>query len=132
MKILPSNMGDGVHRVDAVAVICGQDINVCICGGTHHHIGACALGIARQSLSDQAKTSASVSVLTATGHKEDELAKKAAHRLSAAFGCRTCVSVGLHIDNANQEDIRLLCGNFEEILIIVEKQICDALKTHDT
>lgn len=131
MKALHSGAGSGIHRVDAVAFVCGPDLNVCICGGTHPHVGACALGIPRRSLRDESKGSASVSVLTVVGHKEDEVVRRAAHRLAAALGCRVSVSAGLHVDDASTEDIRLLLNNFEEAVADVEKQARLALGCHD-
>lgn len=127
MNVLQFSAGREKHRVNAIVIICGTDLNVCICGGTHHHIGACALGIPRSSLKDRTKTSASVSVFTAVGHKEDDLARHATHHLTTIFGCRVTVSAGLHIDNATQEDIQLLEHNFWMVLSDVEKQVCDVV-----
>jgi len=104
--------GTGIHQVAVTALLCGPDINVCILGGTHPHIGASALGLPRASLKDANVRSTSVSVLTVINHKEDELARDAAHKLTSAFGCITSVQAGLHIDNASPDDIKLLWENY--------------------
>lgn len=126
MTVLYSETGSGKYVMEAVIAICGPDISVCICGGTHYHIGASALGIPRESLRDKAKPSASVSVLTAVGHKEDELSKHAAHHLATEFGCRVSVSAGVHIDNATPDDIQLLWANYEKLLGDIISQIRSA------
>lgn len=123
MTAFHSKAGSGIHTVEAVTVLCGPDINVSICGGTHYHVGASALGLPRQSLKDSSKPSASVSVLTVVGHKEDDLAKQAAHHLATVFRCRVSVQAGLHIDNATQKDIERLWGNYEAALRDVESQL---------
>ncbi len=123
MKVLQFSAGTGIHMLEAVILVCGQDLNVCICGGTHYHVGACALGIPRPSLNDPSVSSASVSVLTAVGHKEDEMVREAAHRLAKKFVCRVCVSAGVHIDNATKEDIRMLWENFLQLLDETEHQV---------
>lgn len=101
-------------------MICGPDISVCFFGGTHPHIGASALGLPRYSLRNPAEPSASVSVFTVTGHKEDSLVNRAARRLSTLFRCRVSVQAGLHIDNAAPEDLRLLWSNYNTALAEME------------
>lgn len=108
--------GTGIHQVEITTILCGPDLNVCILGGTHPHIGASALGLPRPSLKDAKIRSASVSVLTVVAHKEDELAREAAHKLAAAFGCTVSVQAGLHIDHAAAGDIQLLWENYETAL----------------
>lgn len=115
--------GSGMHQVEACVVICGNDISVCVGGGTKQHIGATALGIARPSLENPAKRSASASVFCVPGHKEDELARSAALRLSSKFATSVLVSVGLHIDHATTDDIKTLQKNFNELLLIIEETL---------
>jgi hypothetical protein len=94
----------------------GNDMVVYISGGSHPHVGAVAVGIPRPSLDDPEKTSASVSVFTMTGHKDDELARETAHRLAAALG-RTVVAVaGFHIDGATPDQIRQVLSNCSHLL----------------
>jgi gallate decarboxylase subunit D len=103
--------GGGRHRVEASALRCGNDLVVAVRGGTLHHIGATAMAVPRPSLADPSLSSASASVLCVAGHKEDELARGVALRLATALGCTVTVVAGLHVDNANAGDIRLLLEN---------------------
>lgn len=125
MKTLHTAAGTGIHQVEITAIYCGPDINICILGGTHPHLGASALGLPRASLKDPNTRSASVSVLTVTGHKEDELVRDAAIRITSACGCITSVQAGLHIDNASPDDIKLLWKNYEIALKELEKHLIE-------
>jgi len=127
MKTLDIKAGSGIHLVEATAVLCGPDVHVCICGGTHHHIGASALGLPCPSLKDPSKLSASVSVLNVVRHKEDQLARDAAYQLTKTLGCRVSVSAGLHVDNATQEDIQKLWKNYEQVLQEVTQRLKEVL-----
>ncbi|MDY0341757.1 MAG: hypothetical protein RBS17_11190 [Coriobacteriia bacterium] len=116
MQVHSVGHGEGRLRVEAVVALPGPDISVCVGGGEAPHIGAVALGIPRPSLMDPAASSASVSVLCVTGHKEDELARSAALELAAALGCRVSVSVGLHVDDATSAEIRQMAENHRIVL----------------
>jgi hypothetical protein len=119
--------GEAPHRVEAHIVMCGCDVSVAICGGTRPHIGAGALAVPRPGLRDPEKTSASASVICVVGHKEDLLAKNAAEQLAAAFGRRVSVCAGLHIDQATDEDIKLLQHNCELLLQMIQKGTLEAI-----
>jgi hypothetical protein len=123
MRSLCVGHGDAPHRVEAVVVFCGPDVTVCIGGGKVPHIGAVALGIPRPSLADSMAPSASASVLCATGHKEDELARTAVLELATAFGCRVAATVGLHVDSATAADIRLLNQNYAAVLVGIKRLV---------
>lgn len=123
MKTLHTAAGTAIHQVEITAILCGPDINICILGGTHPHLGASALGLPRASLKDPNARSASVSVLTVPGHKEDELVRDAAARITSACGCIASVQAGLHIDNATSDDIKLLWKNYETALKKLEKHL---------
>ncbi len=113
--------GSGVERVEAMLIMAGQDVVAVFGGGAKHHIGASALAVARPSLAGNQRNSASCSVLCVTGHKEDELARNAALRLSARYACVVNVTVGLHIDRATPEQIKALVDNFNLCLVRAEE-----------
>ena len=116
MNVKTYHIADGRHSLAASVVPCGGDRNVSVCGGEGPHIGAVALGIPRPGLRDPGKTSASVSVLCVTGHKDDEFARLAAHRLAAQWGCVVAVEVGIHMDDAEEADILRFGQNFERLV----------------
>lgn len=108
---LQESWGEGVHRVEASALICGKDLVVVIKGGTRYHIGAVALAIPRPSLADPEQISASASVLCVTGHKEDELARIISLQIASALNCVVTVIAGIHIDAANVTDLSTMMDN---------------------
>jgi len=87
----------GLHRM-------GDDLVVVLEGGAAH-IGAVGIAQPRPSLSDPARTSATSSVYTFLGHKEDEITKMMAQELARKLGCRVVVVAGLHWDKINPEGI---------------------------
>ena len=103
--------GEGLFKVEVLAVLCGKDLSLTISGGEKHHIGAVALAVPRPSLSDPQKISSSASVLTVVSHKEDELARQVALMLAASLNCTVTAAVGIHIDNAAEKDIGVLSAN---------------------
>lgn len=112
--------GMGIGQVKALVVIVGQDIAVVFGGGEQAHIGASALAVSRPSLAAEQDISSSASVICVTGHKEDQLARAAALRLSAKFACVVNVAVGLHIQQASTGEIEKLVSNFRDCLKSVE------------
>lgn len=115
----------GAYKIEAMVLLCGKDLSVTVCGGTRHHIGAYAIGIPRPSLQDAEKCSASVSVYCVTGHKDDQVARHMAQKLSSGLGCVVTVCAGIHINAANEKEILLFiqgCGKLtEQILNFLKK-----------
>lgn len=96
---------EGRFKLEALMVSVGPDLLVAVWGGTHPHIGAVALALPRPSLQDRRKTSATSSVLTLLGHKEDVTAKAVSESLTAALKRNVVVTAGIHWDNLKPEDI---------------------------
>lgn len=96
----------GRITISLCAIRMGRDWTVAITGGDQPHLGAAALGIPRPSLSDPHKRSASVSVLTVTGHKEDELARRAAYDLASLLDGVVLVSCGIHVHRVTASELQ--------------------------
>lgn len=105
MQTVTLSEGDKPYTVTACVVLCGKDIAVVIGGGEASHIGAAALASPRPSLKNTAEISASASVLCRLGHKDDLPAREAALRLASKFNTNVAVTAGLHIDDADSDDI---------------------------
>lgn len=95
----------GPFSLEALLVSIGPDLLVSIWGGTHPHIGAVALALPRPSLKNRQKTSATSSVLTLLGHKEDVTAKMVSEALAAGLNRNVVVTAGIHWDNLRPEEI---------------------------
>lgn len=91
----------------------GLDLSVCLFGGDVPHIGAVAVAQPRPSLRNAEENSASCSVITLTGHKEDEPARATALFLAQKLNVAVTVACGIHLHDITLEEIRevmRLCG----------------------
>ena len=104
------------YQVQADFSLLGDDLVVLIYGGEKPHVGAVAVGISRPSLENPEAVSATTSVFTLTGHKEDELARKMAHILSADLQRNVVVTVGIHVDKITPHGIAVIKKNCNKIL----------------
>ena len=111
MQTVTLSEGDKPYTVTACVVLCGKDIAVVIGGGEASHIGAAALASPRPSLKN---------TLCRLGHKDDLPAREAALRLASKFNTNVAVTAGLHIDDADSDDIAKLQHNFQQILEAIE------------
>lgn len=102
--------GRGRHSVFCRVFITGEGYIVHLMGGTRPHVGAVALGLPRPSLKGS-HLSATASVLTLLGHKDDELARPAAIALAAGLDAPVVVVAGVHIDAATPVDLARLEAN---------------------
>jgi hypothetical protein len=108
MKRIKVTHQEGPYRIHAEVLFVGDDLVVSIWGGSKPHVGAVALSIPRPSLENPAKISSTSSVLTRLGHKEDEIVKRVAERISAALNKVVVVSAGIHWNNISDEGISII------------------------
>jgi hypothetical protein len=109
-------VGDLPYRIKAKVIFCGKDLVVICGGGTKYHVGAVSVAVSTTKLKDRTKSEATSSTIGIPGHKEDQIAREAALRLSTVFGVTAIVSVGIHITNASSDDIKKLIENFQKLL----------------
>ena len=81
----------------------GADLNVMIMGGEKPHIGAVAIAIPHVSLSNPDKVGVSTSLMTVTGHKEDDIARTSADFLARSLRSLVVVTCGIHSRNLTKE-----------------------------
>ncbi len=112
---LAERTDDPAFVIEAEAVRIGDDVLVYVWGGEIPHIGAVAAAQPRPSLADAADTSATASVLTYLGHKEDEVVKSMSEALSSALNRKVVVTAGIHWDGLEPADIKVIRGRVEEI-----------------
>lgn len=92
-------------EISAEVIEMGDDCLVAVWGGTRPHIGAVGMAQVRPSLRDPNKPSATSSVFTFVGHKEDLVAKMLAEELSRRLERNTVVAAGIHWDNLSEDDV---------------------------
>lgn len=116
-KCLSVRTSGGTYEVEAKAMRVGADILICIWGGERPHIGAIAAAQPRPSLADPSKTSATASVLSYVGHKEDDVAKRAAEAIAARFKTNVVVTAGIHWDDLPADGIQIILDRCREVTI---------------
>ncbi len=94
----------------------GQDLQVTISGGDRPHIGAVAVSYQHPGLKDPGRPEVTTSVICLPGHKEDMLARNAAHRIAADTGLTTSVSCGIHIEQISKQKIQTVQELVEQLL----------------
>lgn len=96
------------YRINGSAQWCGKDINLVFTGGTIPHVGAVSVAVY-----EPVRESATVSTITVYEHRDDRLSYRCAKAAAATLHCTAVVSVGIHIDDAREEELQLLAQNFE-------------------
>ena len=98
------NAEQGRIKISMKALLLGDDLCVVISGGDRPHIGAVTMSTPRASLSGSG-SSASTSVITMPGHKDDESARMVSHSLSSRLYKNVVVTCGIHVDDITAEEI---------------------------
>jgi len=118
---------EGEYDLSASIRLIGQDLLVAIWGGEKPHIGAVAMAQPRPSLKDHEVTSATASVFSYVGHKEDELAKATAEILAAAIKTNVVVAAGIHWDNLSPAGIQRVIDNSEILVEMILEKIANEM-----
>ncbi len=103
------------YVLEAEAVRIGADVLVCVWGGDSPHIGSVAAAQPRPSLDDPERTSATASVLSYVGHKDDVVAKEIAEKLAASLETNVVVTAGIHWDDIPADGIEAVVSRCHEI-----------------
>lgn len=98
----------GVSRI-------GNDILLCLEGGTKPHVGCVVQAVPRLSLTGDGSRSATASVLNLTGHKDEYLCRQLAEKISSNLGTVVVCTGGFHIDNMTKEQIKEVLQAVNEI-----------------
>jgi hypothetical protein len=108
-------------QITLKCITIGSDLCITITGGDKPHIGAVALGCVHSSISNPEEWSASVSLMTVLGHKEDMLVYKAADQLASTLGSNVVVCCGIHLEEIEASEI-------SKTLIIVDDLIHELIR----
>nr|WP_314463908.1 hypothetical protein [uncultured Clostridium sp.] len=112
--MISKTWGAGKYAVNlSVHVTKGNGLAVFISGGEKPHLGGVALASPGVQIDGQQLSSCDLWTLTVPGHKDAQLAQKIAKKLCIAAGEPVSVSLGVHVEHATAEDIKLLCENVE-------------------
>jgi hypothetical protein len=124
MKKFELSTSRGKYPIHSLSVFLGEDLLVCVWGGSKPHVGAIALALPRPSITDATTTSSTASVLTMLGHKEDGVVKSVAEKLSARLNKNVVVTAGIHWDHLDEAAIR----EIEENCALLAEMIGDRVE----
>ncbi len=112
----------GDYSLEAAIRVLGDDLLIAVWGGTKPHIGAVGVAHPRPSLKDPNQVSATTSVYTVVGHKEDTVVQMMATRIAAALNRMVVITAGIHWDNLTPEAIEKIVANTETLTRIIVEQ----------
>ena len=102
--------GEGRTRIFLTGWRLGNDLLVCLYN-QNSHLGAIAVGEY-----DHEEGRASSSVITLRGHRDDEIAKREAHKIARHTKGKACVIAGIHLDNITEQEIAEIVENAHELV----------------
>lgn len=105
----------GDYSIEAAIRVLGDDLLIAVWGGTRPHIGAVGIAHPRPSLKDFNQISATTSVYTVLGHKEDTVVQQMATRIASALNRTVVVTAGIHWDDLTPEAITAIVANTEAL-----------------
>ncbi len=108
MKRFKVEISKGRLKINGLVHEVGSDVLVSIWGGTRPHIGAIGMAIPRPSLKHSKRWSATSSVFTFIGHKEDIIVKKMSEKLAARLRRNVVVTAGVHWDGVTSGEIKTI------------------------
>jgi len=91
-------------------------------GGTLEHVGSVTVSMPRPSLVDKDRTSVTSSVINLPSHQEELVGRPAAELLAVALDRPVVCVAGIHVDEATDEELKLLAGYSEDVVrLLIEK-----------
>lgn len=125
IETIVSDSKDGYTLEGTVIILDNNDVVVVI-GGGRDHIGAIGLAVPRPSLQDASCISATSSILTLLGHKDDVLTKYVSEKVAAATECNIAVIAGVHYDNLALDELEILrelwISLAEKIIVFINRK----------
>lgn len=108
------------YHMYATVILIGDDLNLTVGGSEGPHIGAIAVATPCTSWTPGKVRTATASVICVPGHMDDSLARRGALKLATALNTTITVALGIHLDNATEDDIKHLSHNFDELIQCIE------------
>lgn len=99
----------------------GSDYHILVSGGERPHIGCTVLALPRPSLDGSDKKSSTASVLNVMGHKDEEVCRYLAEKVSAGKKATVVCTGGIHMDGITKEQI----AEIMETMQIIAGEIVD-------
>ena len=107
--------GSGRTALSSFCINTGNGIQITEIGGESPHIGAVAMALPRKSLKNTDAISSDCFVLPVPGHKDHLIAQMMAEDIASSADTVTVVSVGIHNDEINDDEIETIMGNAKKM-----------------
>lgn len=85
-------------RLSIAGMRLGEDIVLCVGGGDRPHVGCTVQAVPRASLTGDGGVSVTSSVLSLTGHKDEEICRRLAEKCAKKYNAVTVCTGGFHVD----------------------------------
>ncbi len=115
--------GTGRHHIWGTVFLSHAGLAVNLVGGEGPHIGAVVVSSPRSSLVNPRQRSATTSILTMVGHKEDEIAQAVRGRTGTDFGRTAVVVAGVHLRPARASNLARLFENAGRAVEVIVTQV---------
>ena len=112
-ELIVENLDDGKYSLHAVAVRTQNGIDIYVGGGDLSHIGTVVISQPRLSLKGDGSISCTTSVFNLLSHKDDAIAVPLAEELCKKLNQVVVVTAGVHIDNADKQEIERFIRNLD-------------------
>ncbi len=104
----------GNYPVTVQKTTLGRDLLITVKGGTAH-VGCVVLAIPRESLTGDASTSCTSSVMNVVGHKDEMICRYLAEKAAKKYKVTVVCTGGIHIDGITKEEIEDLTQQMQTI-----------------
>jgi hypothetical protein len=111
------------YPIHSLSMLVGEDLLICLWGGTQPHIGAVAVALPRPSIADPLTTSSTSSVFTVLGHKEDAVVKLVSERLSSRLNKSVVVTAGIHWDHLHPDAITQIMDDCRSLADLIADSV---------
>ena len=114
MTMITETYGNGKYIVNiSVHDTNGAGLAVVVRGGDKPLLGGVALASPGIEMHGRTLSKCDLWTITVPGHKDAELAQSIAKKICIASGEPVSVSLGIHVENATSEEIKLICANVD-------------------
>lgn len=108
-------VGNDCSALKAVLISVDKGVNIYIGGGEEPHIGTVVICEPRLSLKNDGTYSCTTSVHNFLGHKDDAIAIPIAETLCKQIQKPVVITAGVHLDNANKDEIAEFLSNIPQL-----------------
>ena len=122
-KLFEARAGDGKLAVAGMLTITDGGALLQLYGGTYEHVGSVIVSVPRPSLADNGRTSVTSSIINLPSHKDELVGRPAAELLAIALDRPVVCVAGIHIDNATNDDLKLLTKHSDDVVRLLMQSI---------